>query len=585
MADNKAEWGDTPPPDENKPPNEPTDDERFEEENDKNTKEKKKNTRRTKQDQIDSLTAEKQELEDKYNQAVAQVNKMKSEKDLLELMDMTDKQDLDEKYNLAVAQIKKLKSDKDILEKDAQQNKSDKQDLDDKHNLAVAQIKKLKGEKQKLEQDAQQVKTDKQDLEDKYNLAVAQINKLKGEKSALEQKVQQDSSGKQNLDDNYNLAMTQIKNLKDEKATLEQQVQQERGEKQRLQNEVVKTSSLLDEERNAKQSLLNQMQDSSSDDEDMPQKNLKYLFICDIPGKNLLPHFKGSSDTWTSMEACSISDLMKTLDDPNIISELRKYDKIIVKIGTVEIVNGEKGGKIANRLLKVLEILFKKTEVEIAVVHAHPTNQNEGIYLTMNSRLSKTLELLPYIQQIPLEKTMEEIIKSEILCDDKITLNDKGIDTVTGIVLKEVTPPNPDKWQKFLPDKTDKDPGKSDRKADLTVQTENRDGGNNRNDRKRKFDDNNNNNDEDIEETIFIPKIKVGRVIGKGGASVRAIRSTAKCGIRVVQIKKRDMASIKGNPENVLKAESIIRKLLDDSFFSQQRGKTDDEIITAAAEW
>lgn len=401
----------------------------------------------------------------------------------------------------------------------------------------------------------------------------------KGKRRTKQQMIDDLTAEKQSLEDKVNQAQTQVITLTNEKALLFKQYMQEKREKQSAQNELLKYGALLEEARNANKALLSEMSDTD-DDEDEKENKAKFLIISDIPDEKLRPYFDSDKYEWTAYRADSIPDIMSVLDDSNIVDNFKKFDKIILKTGTDQLGKGEKPSLIATQILRVVEKLFRKVQKEVTVIHVPPTPRDPHKSMMINQKLTRLMKPLTYTQEIHLAKPLEDEIKADLVEDDGYTLNDQGVEIIIRVLLKEIKPPNPDNIPP-LPSTSQISSIDTKSQASISQATI---------PKKRKFDettpkrdDNTQKRDDDIEESIFIPQNKVGRIIGKSGTRIRALRKKAKCGIKVVKVNNSDMALIRGLPDNVLKAEEVIRKLLNDDFFSMQNTDDDIALIETAA--
>ena len=227
----------------------------------------------------------------------------------------------------------------------------------------------------------------------------------------------------------------------------------------------------------------------------------------------------------------SISDLANMLTNSTPGIDLKNYvcDKIMLLMGTNEILADEDGQMVASKLFRTAKLILDKLDVPVCLFQLPPMTDTKRLtsIALFNSRLQRLgLDVDQPVEVVTTKDRFSSHLKSQLLTGDGLTMSPLAHKVFCDAVIEQV---KIEKLERKPPMSTSGLP------------------------------------DEEIQEALMIPEDCVGSIIGNKGATVRSIQNNSGAQISVINFKRKEntyyAALISGNQASRSAAKREINNL------------------------
>ena len=330
------------------------------------------------------------------------------------------------------------------------------------------------------------------------------------------------------LEDVNRVSEQRIRDLENDNQKLKSKNDELEGDKDALAQELEKTKEFLCDEKALSADLLNRLDDSSlSSSATLPS----LLLVTD--NEDFANALADRPSNWkTEVKICkSIKDIADDISNDTNFSNLTRFDKILLLLGTTEMLQNEDGHRVANNIVRLTKLITEKLNMPVAIVQ-HPPMRDQKKFTAvtlMNSRLQRQLLSgdINKCEVISIQDKCNSHLKSQLIQDDGYSLTSLGLKIVLDAVADQLIVEVRDK---------------PDSKSNCA------------------------HHDENIQEAVAIPDEVVGAIIGNKGSNIRTMQNKTDTQITIVQILKRDkkayMALVMGDSQGRQAAKEEINTII-----------------------
>ena len=228
----------------------------------------------------------------------------------------------------------------------------------------------------------------------------------------------------------------------------------------------------------------------------------------------------------------SISDFANMLTNSTPGIDLKNYvcDKIMLLMGTNEILADEDGQMVASKLFRTAKLILDKLDVPVCLFQLPPMTDTKRLtsIALFNSRLQRLgLDVDQPVEVVTTKDRFSSHLKSQLLTGDGLTMSPLAHKVLCDAVIEQV---KIEKLERKPPMSTSGLP------------------------------------DEEIQEALMIPEDCVGSIIGNKGATVRSIQNNSGAQISVINFKRKEntyyAALISGNQASRSAAKGEINSMI-----------------------
>ena len=474
--------------------------------------------------------------------------------------------------------------------------------IEDNHQMEDEEPKKETKRRSNANQSVDPVDLDEVDIEKLAKPAL---------KGALKQALQERAQLNTDLDD-ANTAKAQLENDHSECAMTITELKNENSaqskEIERLKGINTACKSELDKMKADKEEMVSQLAKAEKRVDDLQNLNAEYrknacqmdeqnsptvsndtakpyvLLIFDASYKQIANglssttlRFKEQDDTR------SIGDLVKRINDPNFIDYLINFNKLVICLGQMDIMDGETYRDIYKKLHRALVNLCDKISIDITLIEIQP-NGNDGkrMQVDMFNEMIRN-QKLKQVNTISM-KELNSYANYEILEENMFTPNSLGIKTMIEIIQNNLTATMIKPVKKASAEGSATETATSSKTLtsnSYASKAASKGTSKPKDPKSYQSKENEDPYDPMLSEVMLLPDGFAGLIIGKGGKNAHSIKNNTEVKhLRVDKFedagKESDAVYITGTASNIEKAKSDIRRRIADARVAKRKSEDVD---------